>query len=302
MYLGTRLLLWLLWLLHWLPLCILAPIGQGLGKLLYRLAGSRRRIALRNIELCFPELSFAEQDKIVRQHFEWLARSALERGILFYASPARLRRLIQVEGNPRYADEHPDQPVMWLVPHFVGLDIAAVTTQLNQERHAASIYQAQSNPIMDKAVRKARLRLGKAVIFTRQQGLIPVMRAIRREGMAFFNLPDQDFGMQDAEFVPFFGIPAATLTAPSRIAQTLNMKIVPIIAEMLPGGKGYKVHYHAPLEGVPTADAYTDTLRINQFIEQQIRLNPSQYLWVHRRFKTRPPGEPSLYENKSPAA
>lgn len=300
MYLGTRLLLLLLWLLHWLPLCVLAPMGRGLGWLLHRVASSRRRIALRNIELCFPELSPTQQEHIVRDHFGWLARSALERGILFYASPKRLRRLIQIDGNPRFADENPDQPVMWLVPHFVGLDIAAIATQLNQNRPAASIYQAQSNPIMDEAVRKARLRLGKAVIFSRQQGLIPVMRAVRREGMAFFNLPDQDFGMQDAEFVPFFDIPAATLTAPSRIARTLNMKIVPIIAEMLPGSQGYRVHYRPPLPKIPTDDAFADTLKINKFIEQEIRNNPSQYLWVHRRFKTRPPGIPSLYEKHPP--
>lgn len=298
MYLGTRFFLLVLWLLHWLPLCILSRIGMFLGRLGYHVAKSRRHIAARNIALCFPELSAQEQKKIVLEHFQWLVRSTLEHGILFYASPKRLNRLIQIEGNPKYADENPQQQVMWLVPHFVGLDIAAIAGQLHQDRPAASIYQAQSNPIMDKAIRDSRVRLGlgKTAIFTRQQGLVPVMRAIRRKGLAFFNLPDQDFGMQDAEFVPFFNIQAATLTAPSRIAQTLHMKIVPIVAHMLPGGQGYKVIFHPPLENIPTDDAYADTLHINQFIEQEIRKCPAQYLWVHRRFKTRPPGEASLYE------
>lgn len=295
MYLGTRFLLLFLWLIHWLPLFILAPLGKGLGKLLYAVATSRRNIARRNIELCFPELPPQEQDAIVRQHFEWLGRSGLERSLLFYASPKRLKGLITVDGDPLYAQNHPEQPVMWLVPHFVGLDIAAASAHLYQDRHGVSIYQAQSNPVMDAAVRKARLRFGKGNIFTRQQGLVPVMRAIRRDGVGFFNLPDQDFGMQDADFVPFFGIPAATITAPSRIAHTLHMQVLPVVAEMLPGSQGYRVHFAPPLQGLPTADAYADTLKINQFIEQQIRQNPAQYLWVHRRFKTRPPGEPSLY-------
>lgn len=296
MYLGTRFFLLVLWLLHWLPLGLLAKLGMLVGRLGYHFAKSRRYIATRNIALCFPELSKQEQNKIVLEHFQWLVRSTLEHGILFYSSPKRLNRLIQVEGNPKYADEHPQQAVMWLVPHFVGLDIAAIAGQLHQDRPAASIYQAQSNPVMDKAMRESRIRLGKCVIFTRQQGLVPVMRAIRRDGLAFFNLPDQDFGMQDAEFVPFFNIPAATLTAPSRIARTLNMKIVPIVAQMLPGGQGYKVIFHPPLENIPTDDTYADTLKINQFIEQEIRKCPAQYLWVHRRFKTRPQGESSLYQ------
>lgn len=295
MYLGTRLFLFFLWLLHWLPLPVQATIGNFAGRLAHRFAKSRRRIAKRNIELCFPELTPEEHDRIVWEHFQWLARSTLEHGLLFYASEKRLKRLMHIEGNIKYADEHPDERVMWLAPHFVSLDFAAIAGQLNQDHMSTTIYQAQSNPVMDEAIRKARLRFDKAVIFTRQQGLVPVIKAIRRDGFTFFNLPDQDFGMQDAEFVPFFGIPAATLTAPSRMALSLKMKIVPITSQILPGGKGYKVTVHPPLEGLPSADAYTDTLIINQFIEQEIRKCPAQYLWVHRRFKTRPPGESSLY-------
>lgn len=296
MYLGSRFFLFFLWLLHWLPLSVQAAVGNAAGKLGYRFAKSRRHIARRNIELCFPELDAQAQEKIVREHFQWVARSTLEHGLLFYASAKRLRRIMHVEGNMQYADEHPDERVMWLVPHFVGLDIAAIAGQLYQNRVATTIYQAQSNPVMEKAMRNSRMRFGKAVVFTRQQGLVPVTKAIRRDGFTFFNLPDQDFGMQDAEFVPFFGIPAATLTAPSRMAKALRMKIVPITTEMLPGGKGYKIKVHPPLENLPTADAYADTVKINAFIEQEIRQCPSQYLWVHRRFKTRPPGEPSLYQ------
>lgn len=298
MYLGSRLALAFLWLIHWLPLSVLSCIGVMLGKLLYRFAHSRRHIAERNIQLCFPEKTMEEQEQIVKEHFELLVRSVLERGVIFYASPKRLRKLIQIVGNPQHTEQHLTQKFTWLIPHFVGLDIAATALALFQSRPAASIYQEQSNPIMDKAAYNARTRLNREAtfLFTRQQGLVPVIKTIRRENAVLITLPDQDFGLQDAEFVPFFGIPAATLTSTSRIAHSLKMQIIPIITEILPKGQGYRVHFMPPLKGIPTKDAYDDTLKINQFLEQEIRKRPAQYLWVHRRFKTRPQGLDSVYE------
>lgn len=295
MYIGSYLGLALLWLLHWLPLPILAALGNGLGSLLYFVVPSRRRIALRNLELCMPELASRERRALARAHCRWLARSVLEHGLLLYASVSRLKRLIHVEGEMSFAQDHPDQPVMWLVPHFVGLDVAGAATQIFQKRLGASIYQTQSNPVMDRAVRRGRLRFGQAVIFSRHEGLIPLARAVKRQGAAFFNLPDMDFGRRESAFVPFFGVPAATLLAPSTVARALRMKVQPVIAEILPGGQGYRVRWLPPLDGFPTQDAYADMCRINRLIEDEIRKMPAQYLWVHRRFKTRPEGEPSLY-------
>lgn len=296
MYLGSRLSLILLWVLHWLPLSVLACIGNTIGRILHRFAKSRRHIALRNIELCFPEKTKEQQAQLVLEHFQWLTRSVLERGLIFYASPKRLKKIIKIEGNPCYAQEHPDQNFTWLIPHFVGLDMGGIALPLFQERRGVSIYQEQSNPVMNKASYDARLRFGKGNLFSRQQGLVPVIKAIRRNNAVLISLPDQDFGLQDAAFVPFFNIPTATLTAPSRIAHTMNMQILPIISEMLPGGQGYRIHFLPPLENIPSQDSYNDTLKINQFLEQQIRKYPAQYLWVHRRFKTRPEGTPSVYD------
>jgi KDO2-lipid IV(A) lauroyltransferase len=121
-----------------------------------------------------------------------------------------------------------------------------------------------------------------------------MVRAIKR-GSAFFNPSDMDFGLRDAAFVPFFGHPAATLLAPSRLARSLNMVVQPVVAEILPGGQGWRVRFLPPWQDWPTDDAEADASRMNRFIEEQIRLNPAQYLWVHKRFKTRPPGEPPLY-------
>ena len=160
---AARFLLIALWLVHGLPLSVQAAIGRGFGRLLYALAGARRRIALRNLELCLPELTPPAREAIAREHFGWLARSLVERGLLWHASRARLKRLIHVEGDVGLA-ERGARPVMWLVPHFVGLDVAGIAALLYQGKHAASMYQAQSNPVLDAALRRGRLRLGNAAI------------------------------------------------------------------------------------------------------------------------------------------
>ena len=290
---GARILLATLWLFHWLPLSLQALLGRALGRLLHTVAGSRRRIALRNVELCFPEKSAPERAQLVHEHFQWLGRSILERGLLWYAPAERLKKLIHIEGDVGLA-ERSERPVMWLVPHFMALDVAGVSVLLFQTRKVVSMYQEQSNVQVDAAIRRGRLRLGNAEIFPRADSAKPLLRAIRR-GDAFFNLPDMDFGERDAAYVPFFNVPAATLLAPSRLARALNMVVQPVVAEALPGGQGYRVRFLPAWEHFPSADALADTAAMNRWIESEIRSNPAQYLWVHKRFKTRPAGEPSLY-------
>ena len=288
MRLGTRALLGLLWLLHWLPASWQSAIGAVAGMLLHRLAGTRRRIALRNIELCLPELDAKAREALVREHFRWLGRS-----LLWFAPRERIERLIEIEGDVHLA-ERTEGAVMWLVPHFMALEAAATAAQLFQSRRGATVYQAQRNPVFDAAVRAGRERFGGSVLFSRHDSAKPLIRAIRHDGLGFFNLPDMDFGMKDAAFVPFFGVPAATLLAPSRMARMLDMTVQPVIAEMREQG-GWRVRFLPPLPDWPTADAHADTLRMNQWIEAEVRKNPAQYLWVHKRFKTRPPGEAAMY-------
>ena len=289
----SRLVLRLMSLLQHLPLAVQARLGRGLGRLFWWFAGSRRRVALRNLELCFPEWPAAEREAVARDHFGWLGRSLLERGLLWYAPVERLRGLIHVEGDVGLA-ERSERPVMWLVPHFLALDVAGVATQLFQTRKVGSIYQQQSDPAFDAAMRRGRLRFDGGDIFPRSDKALPLVRAIRR-GWAFFNLPDMDFGERDAAFVPFFGVQAATLLAPSRMAKALQMVVQPVVAEMLPGGRGYTVRFLDPWTHFPTDDPLADARTMNAWIEQEILRNPAQYLWVHKRFKTRPAGEETVY-------
>lgn len=291
---AARVVLALLWLVHWLPLSVQAALGRGVGALLYALARRRRRIAERNLELCFPAWPAARRAAVLREHFGWLGRSLVERGLLWWAPGERLKRLIHVEGDVDFAEKH-DGPVMWLVPHFMGLDVAGMASQLFQQRPVASIYQRQSNAVFDARMRAGRLRFGNAEIFSRHEKALPLVRAIKR-GAVFLNLPDMDFGAKDAAFVPFFGVPAATLLAPARMAASMRLAVQPVIAEMLPGGQGYRVRFLPAWRDFPGADdEVAATRRINAFIEGEIERVPAQYLWVHRRFKTRPEGQAKLY-------
>ena len=290
---GAHALIGLLWLLHFLPLTVLAALGEGLGALLWALARSRREIALRNLELCFPEKPAAERQALARQHFGFMGRSLLERGLLWFATPKRLQKLMQIKGDIALAEQS-EVPVMWLLPHFAGLEWAAPALMLNQRTPVVDVYQRQSNPVFDAQFLKGRARFGKTAFVDRHEGIRPVLRFIK-QGYAFVNAPDMDFGEKDSAFVPFFGVPASTLLAPAKIARNLGMVVQPVVVTMLPGGQGYIVEACPPLANYPSDDLVADAHTMNRWLEARIRENPAQYLWVHKRFKTRPKGAPSLY-------
>lgn len=284
-----------MWLLHWLPLPLLGRIGDALGLLVYRVARSRRQVALANLQTCFPDWPAVRRIKVARQHFQAYTRSMLERGILWWASEKRLRRLIVVEpGLPR--DAIAAGPTILLCPHFVSLDVAGVAVTMDTP--GCSIYARQSNPVFDKALRKGRLRFHPVELFSRMQGIKPVIRAMRQR-LPFFMCPDMDFGARDAMFVPFFGVLAATLTAPARIASLTGARVIPVVATVLPRYRGWKVSFLPPWEDYPGTDLALATRRMNAFIESQVLSAPAEYFWVHRRFKTRPPGAPDIYTSNA---
>lgn len=292
-----KLLLGVMWLLHWLPLPLLGRLGEAIGALLFFTVRSRRKITLTNLRLCLPDLTEVQRRRIAKQHFQAYSRSVLERGILWWASEARLRRLIVVE--PRVPlDAFAAGPTILLCPHFVCLDVAGMAVAL--ETVGCSIYTRQRNHTFDEALRKGRSRFHPARLFSRSEGVKPIIRALR-EGLPFFMLPDMDFGSKDAEFVPFFGVSAATLTAPPRIAAATGAKVMPVISTFLPNYRGWKVTFYPPWENYPGNDIVAATRRMNAFIEERVLEMPAEYFWAHKRFKTRPPGEPSVYSRKADA-
>ena len=281
-----------LWLLHFLPLALLAPLGAALGMLFYAVAGERRRVVLTNLGLCFPQMSEPERRALARRHFRAFGRTVLEHGVLWWGSQARIQRLVRVEGLEHWQAVR-ERPVIWLVPHFVGLDMGG--TRIITEWQGASMYSQQKNPLFNRVLLRGRTRFVKPVLFSRQDGIRPVVKTLR-DGVPFYYLPDMDFGPRDSIFVPFFGVPAATVTGVSRLAQLGDAVVVPAITRQLPGGQGYVLRFYPAWQDFPTADVTADTRRMNAFIEERVREMPEQYYWLHKRFKTRPNGEPSPYD------
>lgn len=285
----SRLLLALLWLLHLLPLPVLRALGGGIGRLLYPLAGERRRVALTNLRLCFPELSEAERERIARRHFVAFARAFLDRTLLWWAPRARLERLLTLRGG-EHLKSADGRPTLLLAPHFVGLDAGG--TMMTLATPLVSVYSNQKNPVFNAVLLAGRLRFNAPVLLSRQDGMRRALKALK-DGYPFYYLPDMDFGARDSIFAPFFGVPAATITGVSRLARVAGARVVPVITRMTP--RGYEVELLPPWPDYPGASVEADTRRMNAFIEAQVRTMPEQYFWLHKRFKTRPPGEAKIY-------
>ncbi len=287
----TRLALGLIWMLHFLPLAVLAALGRALGLALYCVAWERRRVGITNLRMCFPQWSEAQRRQLLRRNFQAFARAVLERGILWWSAKSRVMRVVRIEGLHHWKPLE-GRPVIWLAPHFVGLDMGG--TRLTAEFLVASIYSHQKSPALDAILYHGRTRFIMPRLVSRQAGIRPLVRAIR-EGLPFYYLPDMDFGPRDSLFVPFFGVPAATITGLSRIARLSGAAVVPVVTRQLPGGQGYVLQFYPPWENFPGEDLAADTRRMNAFIEERVLEMPEQYHWLHKRFKTRPEGETPPY-------
>jgi KDO2-lipid IV(A) lauroyltransferase len=285
----TALLLALMRFVHPLPLPVLRAAGAMLGAILHRLARERRRIAAINLANCQPQLDVRGRERLLKETFRLFGQGFVDRAILWHAPAERLRRMIELRGAEHLIAAI-GRPVILLAPHFVGLDAAWL--RLTLERRMATMYANQKNPAFNRALIAGRGRFNQPVLLSRQDGVREAFRAMR-SGLPLYYLPDMDFGPRDAIFVPFFGVPAATVTAVSRIARLADAVVLPCIATLTP--KGYEVVIHPPWQGYPGADIAADTRRMNAFIEQQVLLAPAQYHWLHKRFKTRPPGAAPLY-------
>ena len=289
----TRLLLALMWLLHWLPLPLLAVLGRGLGLALYALVGERRKVTLTNLGLCFPQLAPAEKSALARRHFMSFGRSILELGLWWWAPPQRIRRLVRVEGGEKLV-AYKNKPVILLVPHFVGIDAGWIRLAL--ENDLVAIYTRQKNRVFEAAMNGGRLRFGNCELASRQEGTRKALKAMKG-GRLFHYSPDMDYGPKESVFVAFFGVQTATITGLARLAKLTGATVIPIVTRM--ESRDWRTRYVTrvgePWADFPGSDDLADARRLNAFIEAEVRQSPEQYYWLHKRFKTRPPGEKGVY-------
>jgi KDO2-lipid IV(A) lauroyltransferase len=288
----SRLVFALMWLLHFLPLGLQAAIGNALGTVLFWLIPERRHVTRVNLRKCFPQMDPAARERLARAHFRAFTRSFVERGLLWWAPRERIERLIRLEGVQHLAALG-DAPAILFVPHFVGLDAGG--TRVTSAMNVVAMFSRQKDPRFTRLLALGRTRFGEQRMVSRQEGVRAAIQAMRRDKRPFYYLPDMDHGPKDAIFVPFFGVPAATVPGLSRIAKLAGARVLPCVTRMLPGGQGYVATIEAPWEDFPTEDVEADTRRMNAYIEQAALEMPEQYLWMHRRFKTRPPGEARFY-------
>jgi Kdo2-lipid IVA lauroyltransferase/acyltransferase len=282
-------------LLSWLPARWNKALSIVVGRIGFGIARSRRNVALTNLRRCFPEKSESARVAIAKEHFRAYVQAALEHGFLWNASAQAIRDYVVLHDEhhwKRFREGENKRAVIWLCPHFIGLDAAAI--RISIDTAGCSMYSSQSNPDLDRLMYEGRTRFNASKIFARTEGIKPVIRAMR-EGYPFYYLPDMDFGARESVFVPFFGVQAATLTAVSRLAKLTDAVVVPVIATQRDDGSGYDVRFHPALEHFPSGDDVADAKRINELVESHVLNNVAQYLWTHKRFKTRPTGEKSFY-------
>lgn len=269
--------------------------ARALGGMAPHLMRSRAHIVRTNLALAFPEASAEQRERWLREHFHLLAQSVIDRGLCWFGPPEKILDTVPIEGL-----EHLDallkakRRIILLAPHFIGLDASATRLTLFL-KESATMYTPQSDPSVDQLVREGRGRFNTVHLISRDDGVRGMIRQLRK-GVPVYYLPDMDWGRKGTVFVPFFGVAASTLPTTAQIAQSFDAAIVPVISHLDAATGRYHVSVLPPLEDFPgDADLETATARVNRLIEDWVRPDPAQYYWVHRRYKTRPQGEPGVY-------
>jgi Kdo2-lipid IVA lauroyltransferase/acyltransferase len=295
-YWPTWLGLVLLRALSLLPYSWLMALGTGLGKVLRLLLGTFNRTARRNLELCLPDLTPAEREWLVARHFESLGMAVFETAMSWWASNQRILKVSKIEGREHLeAALARGKGALLLSAHFTTLEIGARILAANVPLNI--MYRPTKNELLAFFLARNRGRLTKRAI--RRDDIRTLVTALRGNDVVWY-APDQSYRKKGAEMVRLFGIPAATNTATSRLAQMTGAAVLPYFVERLPGNRGYRAVIHPPLEDFPSESAVADAERFNHFIEQQVRRVPEQYLWIHRRFKGLTDDYPDYYARRVP--
>ena len=276
--------------LAFFPLAWVRGLGRALGWILYALVAPRRRVVLSNFALCFPELSEGERRRLARQTVVYFAQAWLDRSWLWHAPRAWVQRRVTLTGAVHELAS--TEPTVIFLPHFVGLDAAWAGVALQQPRPSTTIYTDQSNKLVDQWILRGRQRFGHLRLFGRADGVKPIVAALR-EGQPLYLLPDMDFGPDESVFVPFYGVQTATVPSLARFARLGRARVVPLLPRLTDWG--YEVQVLPAWQDFPSDDALADTALMNARLQDYINTMPAQYFWVHKRFKTRPEGEASLY-------
>jgi KDO2-lipid IV(A) lauroyltransferase len=278
-------------LLCTMPLAGLRALGVLLGWFLHAVVTERRHVVMTNLRLCFPDWDEGRRRRVGRAVFVYFAQAWLDRAWLWHADPAVLRRRLRLSDPQGLLAQ--EGPTVFFAPHFVGLDAGWTRLAMEPGHRMSTIYTPQSSPGVDAWVKAGRARLGQVALLRREDGVKRIVKALR-EGERLYLLPDMNFGTEESVFVPFYGISAATVPSLSRFAALGRARVVPVVTFMT--DQGYEVRVLPAWTDFPTADAVADTCTMNQRLQAWIDAEPAQYFWVHQRFKSRPPGEPSVYD------
>lgn len=290
-YWPTWLMLALMRMSACLPFHWQLGIGRYLGRLMMRWVPERRRIANINLQLCFSELSIVERLALKKKCFESLGMAVLETGLSWWASETRLRGLCSIEGL-EYVEQARQQqkPVLLLSGHMACTDIGGRLLAMHLPFQV--MYKRARNRLFDAVMLRARSRTYEKLIDRKETRVL--LRGLK-QGIVTWYAPDQNFGREETVFAPFFGVPTASLTATARIVKLAGAVVIPFFPYRLENRRGYQLVFGKPLENFPSGDAMEDARRVNAVIEEAVRKAPDQYMWVHKRFRTRPPGEKALY-------
>lgn len=254
------------------------------------MAAPRRKVALRNLALCFPDATEAQRRQWARESFVGFCQTWLDRSWLWFAPREVVLDRVKLQGA---LDELlGDTPTIIFAPHFYGMDAGGSALTLHTDRAFTSIFTPQPDPAVDVWIRNGRQRFGNVRMLNRGDGVKPILSGLRKGGLLYL-LPDMDFGRNDSLFVPFYGVTAATVPSLSRFARLGRAKVISMVTRITPAG--YVAELSPAWPGYPTDDAEADTALMNQYLQSYIDVTPGQYYWVHKRFKTRPEGEPSIY-------
>ena len=278
--------------LIFLPHPWLMALGRALGGLARRLFPRRVEIARRNLELCFPELDQAARERLVGDHFASLGMAAFEIPLAWWGGDRRFEGLAEISGleNLRAAAGE-GKGVLLLSAHFSCLDIGG--RFLGRHFEFDAMYRPSNSPVVEHVMSRSRARHCGEII--QREEIKKLLRRLRA-GRAIWYAPDQNTQRKKAVFVKFFGHLASTTPATHKLARMTGARVVPFQTVRKADGSGYRLTLEPALEDFPSEDVEADTERVNRIIERWVREDPEQYLWIHRRFRTRPdPGDPKIY-------